>query len=196
MNQLMLENNLPLDVFAKLANDRAFFINGLINDSIASEICASLLAKDLENNKQIYLFINSSGGYVQDILSIYDTMKILKSPIRTIALGEVSAESVLLLAAGQKGERYISKNSHIILTKLYHNSGTYGDMKAAKIHMNFLQIKTDSYMNSLSDCLGIKLKDLNKILENDVYLFAEDAIKFGIVDKLVKVGPNGNKVSR
>lgn len=192
----MLENNLPLDVFAKLANDRAFFINGLINDSIASEICASLLAKDLENNKQIYLFINSSGGYVQDILSIYDTMKILKSPIRTIALGEVSAESVLLLAAGQKGERYISKNSHIILTKLYHNSGTYGDMKAAKIHMNFLQIKTDSYMNSLSDCLGIKLKDLNKILENDVYLFAEDAIKFGIVDKLVKVGPNGNKVSR
>lgn len=196
MNQLMLENNLPLDVFAKLANDRAFFINGLINDSIASEICASLLAKDLENNKQIYLFINSSGGYVQDILSIYDTMKILKSPIRTIALGEVSAESVLLLAAGQKGERYISKNSHIILTKLYHNSGIYGDMKAAKIHMNFLQIKTDSYMNSLSDCLGIKLKDLNKILENDVYLFAEDAVKFGIVDKLVKVGPNGNKVSR
>lgn len=192
----MLENNLPLDVFAKLANDRAFFINGLINDSIASEICASLLAKDLENNKQIYLFINSSGGYVQDILSIYDTMKILKSPIRTIALGEVSAESVLLLAAGQKGERYISKNSHIILTKLYHNSGIYGDMKAAKIHMNFLQIKTDSYMNSLSDCLGIKLKDLNKILENDVYLFAEDAVKFGIVDKLVKVGPNGNKVSR
>lgn len=196
MNQLMLENNLPLDVFAKLANDRAFFINGLINDSIASEICASLLAKDLENNKQIYLFINSSGGYVQDILSIYDTMKILKSPIRTIALGEVSAESVLLLAAGQKGERYISKNSHIILTKLYHNSGIYGDMKAVKIHMNFMQIKTDSYMNSLSDCLGIKLKDLNKILENDVYLFAEDAIKFGIVDKLVKVGPNGNKVSR
>lgn len=196
MNQLVLDNNIPVDVFAKLANDRAFFINGIINDGVASELCASLISKDLENNKQIQLFINSSGGYIQDILSVYDTMKMLKSPIRTIALGEVSSESVLLLAAGQKGERYISKNSHIILNKLYHNSMVYGDMKAVQIHMGFLKIKTDSYMNSLSECLGIKLKDLNKLLQEDVYLFAEDAIKFGIVDKMVKVGPNGNRISK
>lgn len=186
MNSTVLENDMPVDVFARLLNDRALFINGEIDDTISTEICASLFSKDLENNKQIQLFINSPGGYIQDILTIFDTMKIVKSPIRTIAIGEVSDEAVLILAAGTKGQRFATKNSLIEFDKLMHDQFSYSSLTDAKIHLEFINMKDEAYINSLAECLGKKPKELKKLLEKKHYLNAEQAVELGIVDKVVK----------
>lgn len=186
MNSTVLENDMPVDVFARLLNDRALFINGEIDDTISTEICASLLSKDLENNKQIQLFINSSGGYIQNILTIFDTMRIVKSPIRTIAIGEVSSEAVLILAAGTKGERFATKNSLIELDKLLHDQYDYSSLTDAKINLEFINMKDEAYVNSLAECLDKKPKEVKKLLETKHYLDANKAIELGIIDKVVK----------
>jgi ATP-dependent Clp protease protease subunit len=186
MNSIILENDMSVDVFARLLNDRALFINGAIDDVLSTEICASLLAKDLENNKQIQLFINSVGGDIQDVLTIYDTIKVIKSPVRTIAIGEVSCEAVLILAAGSKGNRFATKNSIIELSKILHDSYQYSDLTDAKIHLEYLNMKNEAYNNALAECIGKKRKELDKLLQTKHYLSAEKAVEFGIIDKVVK----------
>jgi len=186
MNSLILDDEGAVNVFEKLSNERVLFIDGEIDDNVSAEICASLISKDLENNKQISIFINSGGGYIQNILTIYDTMKMIKSPIRTIAMGEVAYEAVLILAAGSKGNRFITKNSTVELSKLFHEYAQYSDVTDAKIHLEFLKIKNEAYVNSLSVCLSKKPKDILKLLDSKKYLNAQEAINLGIVDSLVK----------
>jgi len=186
MNPLVLDNDNPVDVFAALSHERALFINGDIDEDITSEICASLLSKDLENNKQINLFINSEGGYVQNILSIYDTMKMIKSPIRTIVLGECAYEAVLIAAAGTKGMRFVTKNSHYVLSKLFHDGFQHSDITDAKINLEFMNLKNESYLKSLSECIDKKPKDVKKLIENKKYLFPEEAINLGFADSIIK----------
>lgn len=185
MNSLILENDQPIDVFHRLLSNRIIFIYDYIDDQIASEITAALLSKDLENNEPISLFINSEGGYVKDIFTIYDTFKIIKSPIRTVASGLVMNESVLLLAAGEKDMRFATKNSIIVPSQIYCESQNYSDLTDAKIMLSLLQKENENFMSALSKCCGKTSKFLLKDLREKKYMTPKDAVSYGLIDKVV-----------
>lgn len=186
MNPIVLENDQPVDVYSRLSNERIIFINDDIDDVVATEISANLIQKDLESNETIHIFINSEGGYIKDVLTIYDVMKMLKSKIRTVAIGTVAQESVLLLAAGTKGMRFATPNSTVILSQVYHEGAYYSDLTDAKILVELIKKHNSYLIKELSSCIGKKEKVLEKDLQFKKYLTAKEALAYGIVDKVVE----------
>lgn len=186
MNQIVLENEQPLDVFSRLLNERIIFINDIIDDSIATEISATLIQKDIESNDTIHIFINSEGGNIKDILTIYDVMKMLKSQIRTVAIGTVAQESVLLLAAGTKGMRFATQNSTIVLSQVYHEGSYYSDLTDATMVLDLIKKHNSYLMKELSSCMNKKEKSLEKELMFKKYLSASEAVSYGVIDKVVQ----------
>lgn len=185
MNSLVLENDQVVDVFSRLLNERIIFINDIIDDSVATEICATLIDKDSMSNETIHLFINSEGGSIKDVLSIYDVMKMLKSNIRTVAIGTVAQEAVLLLVAGTKGMRFASPNSTIVLSQVYHEGSYYSDLTDATILLDLIKKQNSYLIKELANCIGMKEKSLEKELLNKKYLSAQEALAYNLIDKVL-----------
>ena len=173
------------DIYSRLLKERIIFLTGPIDDNIASLICAQILFLESENpKKEISFYINSPGGIVWSGLAIYDTMQYVSSKIMTICIGQAASAGSLLLTAGEKGMRFSLPNSRIMV---HQPSGGYqGQVTDIEIQTNEIK-KTKERLNEIySKHTGKKLSEISSIMERYKYFSADEAIKFGLIDKVVK----------
>ena len=173
------------DIYSRLLKERIIFLTGTIDDNIASLVCAQLLFLESENpKKEISFYINSPGGIVWSGLAIYDTMQYISSKIMTICIGQAASAGSLLLAAGEKGMRFSLPNSRIMV---HQPSGGYqGQVTDIEIQTTEIK-KTKEKLNKIyAKHTDNKIEDVEKIMERDKYFSPEEAIKFGLIDKIVE----------
>ena len=173
------------DIYSRLLKERIIFLTGPIDDNIASLICAQILFLESENpNKEISFYINSPGGIVWSGLAIYDTMQYVSSKIMTICVGQAASAGSLLLTAGEKDMRFSLPNSRIMV---HQPSGGYqGQVTDIEIQTNEIK-KTKQRLNEIySKHTGKKIEEISSIMERDKYFSPDEAIKFGLIDKVVE----------
>ena len=172
------------DIFSRLLKDRIIFISGEINDTLANSVIAELLYLDSLNHEDISLYINSPGGVITAGMAIYDTMNFVKSDVCTICMGMAASMAAFLLSSGTKGKRYILPNADVMIHQpLGGAEGQATDIKIASDRILRLRNKLN---NILSKNTGKSLKKIEKDTERDNYLSADDALEYGIVDKIIK----------
>ncbi|MDC6448481.1 ATP-dependent Clp protease proteolytic subunit [Alphaproteobacteria bacterium] len=173
------------DIYSRLLKERIIFLTGPIDDNVASLICAQLLFLESENpKKEISFYINSPGGIVWSGLAIYDTMQYISPEIMTICIGQAASAGSLLLTAGSKDMRFSLPNSRIMV---HQPSGGYqGQVTDIEIHTNEIRKTKDRLNQIYSKHTGKKIDDIEKIMERDRYFSPEEAIKFGLIDKIVE----------
>ncbi len=171
------------DIFSRLLKDRIVFVTGPIEDGLASLITAQLLFLESENpKKEIAMYINSPGGHVHSGLAIYDTMQYIRSPVSTACIGMAASMGSLLLTAGEKGMRFATPNSRIMLHQP--SGGFRGVASDIERHaLDMLQIKkrlNEIYVKHT----GQPYETIEKTLDRDSFMTASEAMAFGIVDKV------------
>lgn len=171
------------DIYSRLLKDRIILLTGEVTDDAASVIVAQLLFLASENpTKDISLYINSPGGSVTAGLSIYDTMNYIKPDVSTICVGMAASMGAFLLSGGTKGKRYALPNAEIMIHQpLGGAQGQASDIQIAADHI----LKTKSKLNRLLALhTGQPIETIQKATDRDNWLSAEDALQFGIVDKI------------
>lgn len=174
------------DIYSRLLNDRIIFLGEQIGDAVANTVVAQLL--HLENSdpdKDISLYINSPGGSVTAGLAIMDTMNFIKPDVSTVCVGLCASMAAVLLAAGQKGKRFALPNS----TVLIHQPMGQAQGQETEIAIVAEQIKKtrDQLNKILADATGQDLKTIQKDTDRDNYMTAEEAKKYGLIDKIPTV---------
>ena len=173
------------DIYSRLLKERIIFLTGPIDDNAASLVCAQLLFLESENpKKEISFYINSPGGIVWSGLAMYDTMQYISSKIMTICIGQAASAGSLLLTAGEKGMRFSLPNSRIMV---HQPSGGYqGQVTDIEIQTKEI-IKTKKRLNEIyAHHTGKDIKEITSIMERDKYFSPNEAIKFGLIDKIIE----------
>jgi ATP-dependent Clp protease protease subunit len=173
------------DIYSRLLKDRIVFVTGEVGPEMANTVAAQLLFLEKENPKaDIQMFINSPGGDVYAGMAIFDTMNYIKPDVSTIAVGMAASFGAFLLAAGTKGKRFALPNSRIIIHQPHGGAkGQTSDIKIAAEEM----IKTREKLNKyLSKFTGNPLAQIEKDVDRDKYFTAEEAAKYGLIDKVIK----------
>ena len=170
------------DIFSRLLRERIVFVTGQVEDQMASLIVAQLLYLESENSRDISMYINSPGGVVTAGMAIHDTMQYIKPRVSTVCVGQAASMGSFLLAAGEPGMRIALPNSRIMV---HQPSGGARGM-ASDIEIQAKEIlRIRQRMNDLyAKYTGQTLTDIEKALDRDTFLEAEEALKFGIVDKV------------
>ena len=172
------------DIFSRLLNDRIIMLCDEINDATASLVVAQLIYLEGQDpDKDIHLYINSTGGYITAGMAIYDTMQYIKCDVSTICIGMAASMGSFLLAAGAKGKRLALPNSEIMIHQpLGGAKGQASDIKIQADHILFIRNR----MNRLyAEMTGQPLENIERDTERDNYMTAEDAQKYGLIDKVV-----------
>ena len=176
------------DIFSRLLKERIIFVNGPVHDGMSTLVIAQLLHLEAENpTKEISMYINSPGGVVTAGLSIYDTMQYIKPKVSTLCVGQAASMGSLLLTAGAKDMRFSLPNSRIMVHQP--SGGARGMASDIEIQAReILRIRTR--MNELYvKYTGQSLEDIEKAMDRDTFLEADEAMKFGIVDKVFETRP-------
>ncbi len=170
------------DIYSRLLKERIIFLTGPINDAVANLVIAQLLFLESENpEKDVSLYINSPGGSVTAGLAMYDTMKYIKPDIATYCMGLAASAGSLLLTAGTKGKRFSLPNSKIMVHQPW-MGGIGGQASDIKIHADEI-LKTRAKLNRIySSCTGKSIEEIERVMERDTYMDAEQALDFGIID--------------
>lgn len=172
------------DIFSRLLRDNIIFLDGPIDDHVANLIIAQLLFLQSEDpKKEISFYINSPGGSVTAGLAIVDTMNHIKNPVSTVCVGLAASAASVILSAGEKGKRYILPNAEVMIHQPWIEGigGQTTDIDIRARHM----LKTRENLNKiLAKNTGRTLAQLEKDSDRDFYLSAEEAKKYGIVDKI------------
>ncbi len=172
------------DIYSRLLEDRIVFLGRPITDEVANVIIAQLLfleAKDRE--KDIYLYINSPGGSVTGGLAINDTLRFVKSPVRTICVGLAASMGALLLAAGTKGKRFALPNSKILIHQPW--GGMEGTAVDLNIHAREI-MRTREQVNSLmAEYTGQPKEKIEQDTDRDFFMTSEEAKEYGLIDDLI-----------
>ena len=171
------------DIYSKLLEERIIFITGEINDAVANTVVAELLyleAKD--STKDIDIYINSPGGSVTSGLAIYDTMNFIKCDVSTICIGMAASMAAFLLSSGKKGKRYALPSSEIMIHQpLGGAQGQASDIKIQAEHILALKKKLNSVLAANT---GKPVEQIENDTDRDNYLTAEDALNYGLIDKI------------
>lgn len=172
------------DIYSRLLKDRIIFLGSDVNEHTANLIVAQLLFLDNENSKKdISLYINSPGGSVYDALAIYDTMQFVKSDIQTVGIGVQASAAAFLLSSGTKGKRFILPHSTVMVHQP--SSGTRGKVTDQEIDLReSLRIKR-LLEEIMAKNTGQKVATIHEDMERDKWMTAEEAKKYGIVDKVI-----------
>lgn len=173
------------DIYSRLLNDRIVFLDGEVNDQSASVIVAQLLLLESENTKKdVCLYINSPGGSVTAGMAIYDTMQYIKPDVSTICIGMAASMGAFLLAGGTKGKRFCLPNAEVMIHQP--SGGAHGQATDIEITAKNI-VRTKEKLNTiLAFNTGKPYEDVCKDTERDYWLSAEDALKYGIIDKIVQ----------
>ena len=173
------------DIFSRLLNDRIIFLGEDVNPTTASLVVAQLLYLEAQDpDKDIQLYINSPGGSVTDGMAIYDTMQYVKCDVSTICIGMAASMGSFLLAAGAKGKRLALPNSEIMIHQpLGGAKGQASDIKIQAEHILFIRNRMNTL---LSEMTGQPLDVIEKDTDRDNWMTAEDAVKYGLIDKVIE----------
>lgn len=172
------------DIYSRLLEDRIIFISGEINDNLANTIIAELLyLESKDNKKDVCLYINSPGGVSQSGLAIIDTMNLIKCPVSTICIGLCASAAALILACGEKGKRYILPNSKVMIHQPW--GGVQGQITEIEIYLKEGLKDRNNYAHLLAKSCNKNEKTILKDIERDNYMNAEEALNYGIVDKIL-----------
>ena len=180
------------DIFSRLLKERIIFLTGEVHDAVSSVICAQFLFLESEDpKKDIFLYINSPGGVVSSGLAIYDTMQYIRPDVSTLCIGQAASMGSLLLTAGTKGKRYCLPHSRIMTHQP--SGGVQGQASDIEIHAKEI-INLKKSLNKIYEIhTGQSLVTIEKMMDRDNFMNAEDAKKFGIVDKVVSERPDLKK---
>ncbi|CAI8373918.1 MAG: ATP-dependent Clp protease proteolytic subunit [Rhodospirillaceae bacterium] len=177
------------DIFSRLLKERIIFLNGPVEDVMASLVCAQLLFLESENpNKDIFMYINSPGGIVTSGLAIYDTMQYIRPDVATVCIGQAASMGSLLLTAGADGKRYSLPHSRIMTHQP--SGGFQGQATDIEIHAKeILSLRTR--LNKIYEQhSGKTLKQIERIMERDTFMSPEEAKEMGLIDEVVSKRPN------
>ena len=176
------------DIFSRLLKDRIIFLSEDVNHVTASLVIAQMLFLESEDpDKEISFYITSPGGSITDGMAIVDTMNYIKCPVSTICIGLAASMGSVLLASGEKGRRFATPNSEILIHQPLISGGLSGQTTEIKIHADHM-VKTREKLNKLlSERTGQSLEQIEKDTERDHYMTAEEALKYGLIDEIIDV---------
>ena len=180
------------DIFSRLLKERIIFLTGEVNDAVSSIICAQFLFLESEDpKKDIFLYINSPGGVVSSGLAIYDTIQYIRPDVSTVCVGQAASMGSLLLASGKKGKRYCLPHSRIMTHQP--SGGVQGQATDIEIHAKEI-LNLKKKLNLIYEKhTGQSLASIEKMMERDNFMSADEAKKIGIVDKVVSERPDFEK---
>ncbi|MDX2095474.1 MAG: ATP-dependent Clp endopeptidase proteolytic subunit ClpP [Alphaproteobacteria bacterium] len=172
------------DIYSRMLKERIIFLTGEVEDHMCALIVAQLLFLESENpEKEIFMYINSPGGVVTAGLSVYDTMQYIKPKVATLCIGQACSMGSLLLTAGEAGMRYATPNARIMIHQP--SGGFRGQASDIEIHaqeiISLRRRLNDMYVKHT----GQKLPTIEKAMDRDNFMSAEDAKKFGLIDEIV-----------
>ena len=181
------------DIFSRLLKERIIFLTGVVEDDVASLICAQLLYLESENpNKDISLYINSSGGGVTSGLAIYDTMQYIKPDITTVCIGQAASMGSLLLGAGTKKKRYSLPHARIMVHQP--SGGVQGQASDIQIHANEILTVRKMLNEIYVHHTGQNIKKIEEYLDRDSFMGPEEAKTFGLIDRIVNKREDMEKI--
>ena len=172
------------DIYSRLLKDRIIILSGEIDDNLANNVVAMLLYLDSINHDDISIYINSPGGVITSGMAIYDTMNFIESDVSTICIGLAASMAAIILSSGTKGKRYALPNSEIMIHQpLGGASGQATDINIVANHIINLRTKLNKI---LSDNTNKDIKTIEVDTERDHYLTSNEALSYGLVDKILE----------
>ena len=172
------------DIYSRLLKERVIFLVGPVNDATANLIVAQMLFLESDNpDKDIFFYINSPGGSVTAGMSIYDTMQFIKPDVSTLCLGQAASMGSFLLAAGAKGKRFSLPNSRVMIHQPM--GGFQGQASDIEIHAKEILYLRQRLNAMLAHHTGQSIKTIDKDTDRDNFMSSEEAVKYGIVDKVL-----------
>ena len=176
------------DIFSRLLKERIIFLNGPIDDGVASLVCSQLLFLESENpTKDISMYINSPGGIVTSGLAIYDTMEYIRPDVSTVCMGQAASMGSLLLTAGAADKRFSLPNARIMTHQP--SGGFQGQATDIEIHAKEILDLRRRLNGIYEKHSGKTIKQIEKIMDRDTFMTAEDAKNFGLIDQVVEKRP-------
>ncbi|PDO11365.1 MAG: ATP-dependent Clp endopeptidase, proteolytic subunit ClpP [Candidatus Reconcilbacillus cellulovorans] len=175
------------DIYSRLLRDRIIFLGTPINDAVANTVIAQMLflaAQDPE--KDIHLYINSPGGSITAGMAIYDTMQFIKPDVSTICIGLAASMGAFLLAAGAKGKRFALPNSEVMIHQPI--GGAEGQATDIEIRARRILRMRDRLNRILAERTGQPLEKIERDTDRDYFMTAEEALEYGIIDKVIEPG--------
>ncbi len=172
------------DIYSRLLKERIIFLTGQVEDGVSSVICAQLLFLESENpTKDISFYINSPGGVVTSGMAMYDTMQYIKPPVSTVCIGQAASMGSLLLTAGAPKKRFALPNARIMVHQP--SGGAQGQATDIEIQAREILRMRANLNDIYVKHTGRKLADIEKAMERDNFMSAEEAKKFGLIDEVV-----------
>ena len=172
------------DIYSRLLKDRIIILSGEIDDNMSNSIVAQLLYLDGMNHDDISIYINSPGGSITAGMAIYDTMNFITSNVSTICIGMAASMAAFLLSSGEKGMRYCLENAEVMIHQPL--GGAQGQATEIKIAAERI-LKLKKKLNKiLSENTGKSLRKVEKDTERDYFMESNEALKYGIIDKILK----------
>ena len=172
------------DLFSRLQKDRIIFINRSIDDTLANIVTAQLLfLQNSDATKPIHIYINSPGGSVTAGLAIYDTMQMLTCPVHTYVMGIAASMAAVLLSSGTKGHRYCLPNAHVMIHQV--SGGAQGTASDVERTIEFMMRLKVILNNILASNTLKTVKQIEKAVDRDNYMSAQEALAFGLVDQIL-----------
>ncbi|MBQ8347920.1 MAG: ATP-dependent Clp endopeptidase proteolytic subunit ClpP [Alphaproteobacteria bacterium] len=176
------------DIYSRLLKERIVFLTGEVHDEVASLICAQLLFLESENpNKDIAFYINSPGGVVTSGMAIFDTMNYIRCDVSTLCIGQAASMGSLLLTAGKKGKRFCLPNARVMIHQP--SGGFRGQASDIEIHAREILALRARLNNIYVEQTGQSLETIEKAMERDNFMSAEEAKAFGLIDEVVSTRP-------
>jgi ATP-dependent Clp protease protease subunit len=172
------------DIYSRLLKERVVFLVGPVTETTANLIVAQMLFLESENpDKDIFFYINSPGGTVSAGLAVYDTMQFIKPHVSTLCIGQAASMGALLLAAGEKGKRYCLPNSRVMIHQPL--GGFQGQASDVEIHAREILYIKNRLNEILAKHTGQPMERIAKDTDRDNFLSGEDAVQYGLVDKVL-----------
>jgi ATP-dependent Clp protease protease subunit len=180
------------DIYSRLLKERIIFVSGPIEDTVATLVTAQLLFLEADNpKKEIAMYINSPGGVVTAGLAIYDTMQYIRPTVATLCIGQAASAASLLLCAGEKGQRFALPNSRVMLHQP--SGGAYGQASDISRHAQEI-LKIKRRLNDIyATHTGQPVETIEKALDRDNFMTAEEAKAFGLIDQVFTKRPAGTE---
>ncbi len=172
------------DIYSRLLKENVIFLCGQVEDHMANLIVAQLLFLESENpDKDIYIYINSPGGAVTAGMAIYDTMRFIKNDVSTVCMGQAASMGAFLLAGGTKGKRYCLPNSRVMIHQPL--GGFQGQASDFEIHARQILDIKERLNRMLAENTGKDYEQVAKDTDRDYFMSAEEAVNYGVVDKVL-----------
>ena len=172
------------DIYSRLLKDRIIFLGGPVDEDSANLIISQLLFLDSESHEDIYIYINSPGGVITDGLAIVDTMNAVKSQVHTVCVGQAASMAAVILSCGAKGKRSALPHSRVLIHQP--SGGAIGQSSDIEIQTKEIMRLREVLYKIMSDATGKSVATIKKDCDRDYIMSPEEAIKYGIVDMILK----------